>query len=335
MSVQHKYMKTIEKMGNASYDPQRGRFLLTFPAEDGGLPGEIKTFVLAPGFCMHCIDIHSKNPLDFSSTMAENIQLLKINYCSHGRSELELHNGEYTYLTGGEIAIDIGQAKDAFGYPSASYEGLELLIHMDAGWQKTFQVLGSAITAPESLAKNCSRHSQPQIAHAGDTITRIAREIREYVNEGADNILIAIKAMELLVILEHKSFSATDLRRTYYTTTQVDIAKAVHALITQDLSVRYTAKELAQRFRISESSLKNYFRSVYGCGYAEYQNEQRMKKAAALLGEGSEKVVEIAGSIGYASQTKFGAAFKAYYGVTPLEYRRNATLSKLSKEENK
>ncbi len=333
--MQHKYYETIQKMGNASYDPQRGRFLLTFPVEESGVPGEIKTFLLSPGFCMHCIDIHSKKTLDFSSAMVENVQVLKINYCSHGRCELELHNGEYTYLTGGEIAIDVGQAKESFGYPSANYEGLEFLIHMDEGWQNTFQVLGSEITAPEILAQNCARHSQPQIAHAEDTVARIAREIREYVDADQDNILIAIKALELLFTLQHMSFSATDLRRTYYTTTQVDIAKAVQALITQDLSVRYTAKDLAKRFRISESSLKNYFRSVYGCGYAEYQNEQRMKKAAALLEKGSEKVVEIAGSIGYASQAKFGVAFKAYYGVTPLEYRRNATLSRLSKEEKK
>lgn len=43
-----------------------------------------------------------------------------------------------------------------------------------------------------------------------------------------------------------------------------------------DLSVRFTAKDLANEYGISETSLKNYFRSVYGCGYAEYQQKARM-----------------------------------------------------------
>ena len=35
-------------------------------------------------------------------------------------------------------------------------------------------------------------------------------------------------------------------------------------------------------------------------------------------------------SVGFASQPKFGAAFKACYGVTPLEYRR---MNKLEAED--
>ena len=78
---------------------------------------------------------------------------------------------------------------------------------------------------------------------------------------------------------------------------------------------------------MSETSLKNYFRSVYGCGYAEFQQNARMEKAAELLKETEQKIADIGLTVGFVTQAKFGAAFKACFGLTPLEYRRQHRLS--------
>ena len=89
-----------------------------------------------------------------------------------------------------------------------------------------------------------------------------------------------------------------------------------------DLCVRHSSAELARQFGISDTSLKNYFRHTYGCGYREYQNRFRMRAASAYLETTDKKVVEIAQLVGYASQAKFSTAFKKFYGMTPQEYRR-------------
>ena len=68
-----------------------------------------------------------------------------------------------------------------------------------------------------------------------------------------------------------------------------------------DLSVRFTAKDLANEYGISETSLKNYFRSVYGCGYAEYQQKARMQRSCELLAKTDLKVTEIGQTVGYAT----------------------------------
>ena len=96
----------------------------------------------------------------------------------------------------------------------------------------------------------------------------------------------------------------------------------VYDKISNNLDIRYTAKELAVEFGVSETSLKTYFRGVYGCGYAEFQQILRLKNAANLLAQTDKKVIDIALSVGYKSQPKFGAAFKERYKVSPLEYRR-------------
>lgn len=295
----------FDDIKNAKYIPgaqifaERGMVTVPFPAGEGRTPGKYVSFFLAPGIFLHSVDIHSTTIPLFTSKWRGSIPLLKINYCSRGRCEVKLHNGEYTYVAGGEIAIDTGQTKESYYYPAGDYAGIELVVRMDQGWQDRFQILGQPLTAPQALVERCAGYEGPLIAAAGDAVARLAREIRDYISRGTDCRMMAVKVLDLL---------------------------------TADLSVRYTAKELAGRFGIGETSLKNYFRGVYGCGYARYQNEQRMKAAARLLADGDEKVVNIAGMVGYTSQAKFGVAFKTFYGVTPLEYRRTAKLLEYKEE---
>jgi AraC-like DNA-binding protein len=126
--------------------------------------------------------------------------------------------------------------------------------------------------------------------------------------------------------LAERETALVEAGKIYYPKTQVEIAKAVQQIIVSDLQVRHPAAELAARFGISASSLKNYFCNVYGCGYAVYQRTQRMKRAAKLLSGTRERVADIAASVGYASQTKFGSMFKKVYGVSPLTYRKQERL---------
>ncbi len=51
--------------------------------------------------------------------------------------------------------------------------------------------------------------------------------------------------------------------------------------------------------------------------------EHCMERAAKLLRETSLSIAEIAGSVGYDSQSRFTAAFKTYWGKLPKDYRNN------------
>ena len=56
--------------------------------------------------------------------------------------------------------------------------------------------------------------------------------------------------------------------------------KEAETLILQDLSRRITAKEMADRFGISESSFKLYVKGILGESYLAYFRKKRMEKAA-------------------------------------------------------
>ena len=104
---------------------------------------------------------------------------------------------------------------------------------------------------------------------------------------------------------------------TFFTETQVDIAKRVEKIITSDLRQHHPAWELAAQFSISETSLKNYFRGVFGQNISVYLRETRMKKAAELLSTTKLSVAEAAEQVGYINQSKFASVFKSN-----LDYRR-------------
>lgn len=100
--------------------------------------------------------------------------------------------------------------------------------------------------------------------------------------------------------------------------------QAVHQLLTQDLSQRHTIESLAHQFYMDSSTLKREFRQAYGLPIATYLKEYRIKKAMELLATTDRSIGDIAAQVGYETQSKFTAAFKAMTQLSPSEYRKSA-----------
>ena len=103
---------------------------------------------------------------------------------------------------------------------------------------------------------------------------------------------------------------------------QVKIIREIHDHLTEHMEQRVTIEELSHRYLINPTTLKTVFKEVYGNSLAAHMKEHRMEKAAALLRETDMSVAEIAGQVGYESQSKFAAAFKEQFGQLPTAYRR-------------
>ena len=85
-----------------------------------------------------------------------------------------------------------------------------------------------------------------------------------------------------------------------------------------------TISQLAARFHISPTALKDCFRQAYGRPLHQYLLEHRVRRAAELLSESGLSIVEIASAVGYNSASQFGVAFKRRYQLTPSQFRRMA-----------
>jgi AraC-like DNA-binding protein len=106
------------------------------------------------------------------------------------------------------------------------------------------------------------------------------------------------------------------------TESQAELAKQASSYVLERMDKRITIKEIADQMHVSQTRLKNSFRNYYGNSVYKYIRSRKMEQAAALLAEGQLSVMEIAGMFGYENCSKFAAAFRGEYGMSPSDYRR-------------
>lgn len=250
-----------------------------------------------------------------------NEDAIFFNYCVKGRAEIVLSNGRSTCIVENEVSIAKDFAVNEFSYPQKAYQGIELFFDV----QKLKKEQGFLIKDLEidilSALELYSKNQKPYITVITPEMEVIISDLWELRN--SKNIVeMKITVIKLLHVLSEKSMPIYGASRTYLTATQVKIVKAVETIITEDLQQNHTVLELANRFSLGESSLKNYFKAYYGQSITEYIREIRMNEAACLLVNTKLKIIDIATAIGYKNQSKFAAVFKKHFDCSPLEYRR-------------
>ena len=250
---------------------------------------------------------------------------LIVNYCTRGRCELMLNDNKSVFLTAGHISLTEKFALNEYVYPGRVYEGIELFIDPETvrhGLPVLREGFGVELAA---LREKYCPDGETYIARLPLPDTLSGRLLD---NAGAESAMGTVQlktgVIDLLALLHDQSQPRQPV---YYTRSQVAIAKQIEAIITGDRSQPHTVREFAERFSVSESSVKNYFHGVYGQSIAQYMTGQRMLLAAKLLAQTKLSVIDMAARVGYLNQSKFSAAFRRAYACTPLEYRRSQRLS--------
>lgn len=80
--------------------------------------------------------------------------------------------------------------------------------------------------------------------------------------------------------------------------------------------------ELARRFGLNGTKLKESFRQIVGFTIYEYILRLRMERAAAMLISGDYDIAQVAYAVGYEYPANFTAAFKRHFGLLPRDWRR-------------
>ena len=73
---------------------------------------------------------------------------------------------------------------------------------------------------------------------------------------------------------------------------------------------------------LSKSYFKARFRQAEGVGAIEYINQLRIKKACAMLADGSMNASDIAFECGFRNLSNFNRLFRKAVGCTPVQYRK-------------
>lgn len=101
-----------------------------------------------------------------------------------------------------------------------------------------------------------------------------------------------------------------------------DHVKDTVSYIHSHLSAQLTVEELAQRRKISHTTLNKYFRRELGMSVGQYIDDRLLAEARSQLCHSSRKVSEISTGLGFSDPFYFSNKFKARTGYTPLQYRK-------------
>lgn len=267
-------------------------------------------------------DVHEPSLPNDMGEMSE-VPPVQFNYCIDGRIELLLDDNTYIYMTQGDFSISRQSAQNESDFPSGFYQGITIYFEPafftdeNKAMEELFQLNFS------SLAKIYFSNKDTFIKESGKDLKNIMERMWE-LRERNDSVSFNLKlcTLEFLHCLIENSQDTPEKPLTYYTGSQVEIAKKAEHILTADLKEHIPIREVAAKFGISETSLKNYFRGVYGKNISDYLRELRMNTAEKLLTETTLPISEISSKIGYAKQGKFADVFRKYYNMNPLEYRR-------------
>ena len=302
---------------------------LLMKTKDG--KGSMTFFPLFSGLTIAYIFVNS--PTWVAPNFCEDSSIEKgpllLNYCVTGRCEIVLNNENFVYVKDREISLTERFAQKQYVYPRRIYEGMELFVNTDT-------LTSESAWIKKEFGIDFHKIIELFCPDGNTYISTVAPEVEEILTKLWGLLDIAppfsisqmkFYALALFSLMQNLNDIPPSQACTFFTETQVDIAKRVEKIITSDLRQHHPAWELAAQFSVSETSLKNYFRGVFGQNISFYLRECRMKRAAELLVSTTRSVAEIAEQVGYMNQSKFALVFKKRFSMSPLEYRRYRNLN--------
>lgn len=174
------------------------------------------------------------------------------------------------------------------------------------------------ISAILKMSSPAVSHHLRELKTSGLVITRrIGKEVYYHASD-TEEVNILHKMIETIMeIVCPKDKNNNNLNLSQY-----DTIEEVHEYLTLHLDERITIEELSKKFLMNPTTLKIAFKNVYGSSIALHIKEHRMEKAAELLRETDDSILNISKKVGYENQSKFSENFKEFYKMLPTEYRK-------------
>lgn len=245
--------------------------------------------------------------------------------CKSGECEFTV-NGKQSKLTAGHVMMDYSVGDDKqFFFTSNEFLGVEISMQVDTlveenAMMKMLRLVIESMGLPEEEIYDADGYVFTYSKNTEQTLNKL-------LNAGF-NSKAGIVTLAQTVEIGYNLGSDLKAKQQAAPDRQTLIAEDIHRCLTDDFSTKYTAAEFAEKYGVSDTTVKKYFKNVYGYGFKEYQTKVRMEWAAEMLSSTNMKIGEISEKTGFARQTKFTKAFKNYYGVTPMVYRRNCRMQR-------
>ncbi|MBQ6813197.1 MAG: helix-turn-helix transcriptional regulator [Methanobrevibacter sp.] len=285
---------------------------------ENGEYGNMEMYSIFPGIIIAYIDMNIENMDDVFVDVKLNTRLLEINHCREGRYAYSIDDDKIIYFGKGDLCVSIYDlTKSISDFPLGYYKGFEIFIDVDLanGYLKEYIPNFDLIDMYEGLKKSQGYvliRSNERIDHVIGELYSVDNRIKESY--------FKLKCLELLLFFSITHFEKS--ANTPLSKSQAEIVEIVKNDLTENLESQITIAQLAEKYGISKTTLKNCFKEVYGKPIIKWRKEYRLDYACRLIDEDEFTISEISKMVGYSSPSKFTQAFKDYIGCTPSEYRK-------------
>ena len=311
-------------MNEYFYDLFSDVFLTDFSIDDNnfkktvdlGEYGKLETYSLYPGIVLAFIDMNVNNYDDVFIEEKFPFRILEINHCSDGRYAYTVGDEEVIYFGNGDLCICVyGMTKTLSDFPLGYYRGLEIFIDVDVAneYIKDYISDFDLIEFYEQLEKSKGY----RLIRSNEKIEHVIGEIYD-VDDRIKKSYFKLKCLELLLFFSITKFTSTD--GLSLSKKQVELIDNVKNDLITNLESKIALDQLADKYGVSKTTLKNCFKEVYGKPIIKWRNEYKLDYACGLIESGDYSMSEISKRIGYSSPSKFSKAFKEYIGCSPSEY---------------
>ena len=280
--------------------------------------GKMETYSLFEGIILAFIDIRIDN---FDNVFFEDklsSRLLQINHCVDGRYSYAVEDDKIVYFGKGDLCVSIYDlAKTVSDFPLGYYNGLEIFIDIDVAGEHIKELMPDfdLIELYETLEKSKGY----RLFRANEKINHVIGELY-CVDERIKEPYFKLKCLELLLftsIAQESKIESISLSKK-----QVNIVENVKNDLIANLECKITVDELADKYGVSKTTLKNCFKEVYGKPIFKWRKEYKLDYACRMIDDGELNISQISKKVGYASPSKFSQAFKEYVGCTPSQYKK-------------
>lgn len=154
-------------------------------------------------------------------------------------------------------------------------------------------------------------------------VRRLMRELSEPLPGGA--LLASHLAQALLIEALRAHLTGGEARRGWLAALAHPTMRRALAAMHGDVARRWTLRDLAKVAGMSRSSFATQFERVTGETPIAYLTRWRMMLAADRMANAGTSLAQIAASMGYGSESAFGAAFKRVMGHSPRRWAETST----------
>lgn len=292
--------------------------VLTMP--EGPEVGVMTVYTVFPGITVMYNDFHT----DQSATgFAYSTKTISIDHCREGRVEWQRADGRLCYLGETDWQLSANEMHEAsYGFPTGHYHGITITFSLEEARESLKQLEDILTVDLDRIYESFSRWPDGLILRGDEGIEHVFSEL--YVVQGEIRMsYLRLKVLEILLYLSRMDPDVYQDKHVYFQRTLVEKIYCIKRDLCAQPACHPTLRELAEKYEISETAMKKCFKAVYGDSIYAFLKKHRLLSSCALLLESDKSITEVSMDMGYENPSKYIAAFKKQFGITPAKFRKN------------